>query len=72
MEPRLDNTADPAAAADADAACSHRWMLADTTKGQSTQGTCRLCGAVRTFTNARRTWSRDRLFQPRSPKPPPE
>ncbi len=54
----------------ADAACTHRWVLADTTKGD-TQGTCRLCGVVRTFTDARRTWSRGRSFQPRSPKPPP-
>ena len=44
-----------------DAACPHRWVLADTTKG-GTQGTCRLCGVVRTVTDARRKWSRGGPF----------
>lgn len=58
MEPPPDDGAPRAAAA----ACVHRWVLATTTAGE-TRGTCRLCGVVRTFTNARRTWAR-------GPRPP--
>ena len=42
------------AAADV-AACVHRWVLGTAREG-ATQGTCRLCQAVRTFTDGQRTW----------------
>ena len=36
------------------APCVHRWLLATAADG-GTPGTCRLCHAVRSFTDARRT-----------------
>ena len=66
MEPTPHDAAPPGE----DAACIHRWVLANPVEGE-TQGTCRLCGVARTFRDTRRTWSRGRPLQPRSSKPPP-
>ena len=40
----------------ADTACTHRWVLGATTE-RGTEATCRLCHAVRTFTDARSRWT---------------
>ncbi len=66
----MDATRHDAAPPREDAACTHRWMLADPVEGE-TQGTCRLSGSVRTFKTTGRTWSRGGPFQPRSPTLPP-
>jgi hypothetical protein len=42
----------------ADEGCVHRWVLVSPA-GDSVQGTCRICGAQRAFTERRRTaWIR--------------
>jgi hypothetical protein len=42
----------------ADESCVHRWLLVSP-EGNSVQGTCRICGAQRAFTDRRRTaWIR--------------
>lgn len=66
----MDATPHDAVPPEEDAACIHHWVLANPVEGE-TQGTCRLCGVVRTFTNTRRKWSRGRPYQPRNPTPPP-
>lgn len=43
---------------DAAGSCVHRWILA-APSGDSVEGTCRICGAKRAFTNRRRSnWVR--------------
>ena len=49
MDDDLQGAAQPEAA---EAACVHRWRIAG--PADVTEGTCRLCGVTRQFTNERR------------------
>ena len=64
--------ADPKSAKAAEAApCVHRWVLGAAREG-ATQGICRLCQAVRTFTDAGRGWSAAGKGLARRRQRPPE
>ena len=49
--------------------CVHRWVLGAAQEG-ATQGICRLCQAVRTFTDAPRNWVGAKETRRRRPRTP--
>jgi hypothetical protein len=50
--------------------CVHRWQVTGPS-GDDATGTCRLCGATRQFTNAKRGWSDRSAGQRTSPSSVP-
>ena len=48
--------------------CVHRWQVTGAS-GDDAAGTCRLCGATRQFTNAKRGWSDRSAGQRTAPSP---
>jgi hypothetical protein len=48
-----------------DSTCVHRWRIT-ASADEAAQGTCRLCGLTREFTNQRRAYGAHRAQPPRS------